>query len=336
MPALAAIPEIEITAVGTSREESAASSAKAFNIPAGYGNIADLLASPLDLVAVSVKAPDHIKPALAVLDAGKHLFIEWPMGANFNQAQQIEERARQRGVRGFVGLQARAAPPLRHAIELVRDGYVGRLYSVSTFGAYSYWGEQITASYSADIESGANVLTIPGGHSLDAMRALVGEVTSVNGRTTHLREHVMAADVGREVRMTAPDQFAAIGTLESGAVFSAHFTGVAPRGEMFRMMLVGDKGELLIEADGMPEIAPLRLSGTRARGEALKPIAVPSPEGTPPQGPAYNIWFLWRQIAADLGQGTTTAPDLASALKTRGLIDAIARSAAEGGRTIEL
>ena len=46
---------------------------------------------------------------------------------------------------------------------------------------------------------------------------------------------------------------------------------------------------------------------------------------------AYNCYFLWRQILADLANGTRIASDLASGLTTRRIIAAIGNSAATGG-----
>lgn len=339
MPALAALPGAEVSAVATSNAESAARAAAAFGVRQGYGNLADLLATEPDLVVISVKAPAHENAALATIAAGRNFFLEWPMGSSLAQAEHIVARAKAAGVRGFVGLQGRASPTFLHAATLINDGYLGRLFSISVYGAFSYWSEPVATAYSANAAAGANVLTIPGGHGLDLMRLLGGEVTSLTGQTSHLRSRVMAADTGTPVPMTAPDQFAAVGTLESGAVFSAHFAGTAPFGETFRMALVGDRGELLIEGAGMPEIAPLRLSGTRTKGappqdiEVLQAVEVSI---APDAGPAQNVYLLWRQILGDLMHGTCSAPGLDEGLKTRRLIDAIAVSAGEGGSRVVL
>jgi predicted dehydrogenase len=339
MPALAAIPEIEVVALATTREESAIRSAAAFGVPHGYGDTARLLADPdVDLVLVSVKAPLHEQVALAAIAAGKHLFVEWPMGANLAQSEAITEKAEAAGLRGFVGVQARYAPAARHAAQLIADGYLGQMTAVNVYGAFAHWSEPLSSGYSANVESGANVLTIPGGHGLDLMRLLAGGVATLNARTVRKRETVLSNDDG-PVRMTAPDAFAAVGTLRNGVLFSAHFDGMAPRGEVFRVALTGDRGELVLEADGMPEIAPLRLAGTRAKDVAPAPIPIPEPEEAalaPTQGAAYNPFFMWRQIARDMREGRAEGPGLASALESRRLVEAIALSAARAGAMIAL
>lgn len=336
MPALATLPEIEVVAIATSRADSAARSAAHYGVAKGYADLAQLLAEELDLVAVSVKAPDHARLAEQVLEAGKHLLVEWPMGASLAQSDHLVALANAQGLRGFVALQARAAPSIRHAAALIADGYLGRIHAVSVQGAFPFWGDPVFSAYSADRESGANVLTIPAGHGLDLMRLLAGEVATLNGRTSHLRAQVRAQDTGEMVPMTAPDQVAAIGTLQSGAVFSAHFDGMAPTGQSFRLALNGEHGELVLAGPGMPEIAPLQLSGTREKGAPPAPIAIPQELAEAPfdpAHPAYNIYFLWQQVARDLLEGGNEAPSLASGQATRALLDAIERSAESDSAT---
>ena len=45
---------------------------------------------------------------------------------------------------------------------------------------------------------------------------------------------------------------------------------------------------------------------------------------------------MWRQIARDVAEETETAPSLATGVKSRKLLDAIATSAASNGKTIDL
>jgi len=46
---------------------------------------------------------------MAALNAGKHLYCEWPLAATTEQAQQMRDLAVRKGVRHMVGLQARGA-----------------------------------------------------------------------------------------------------------------------------------------------------------------------------------------------------------------------------------
>ncbi len=338
IPALAILPQFRLAAVATTNSESAARAAQAFGAEYAFASAAELAACPdVELVAVSVKAPRHFDAALAAIDAGKHVFCEWPMGANAEQSDRLAQAARAAGVRSFVGLQARAAPAVRMARRMVRDGYLGRLHAASMWGAYSYWGTPVATAYSADVASGANVLTIPGGHGIDAMCCVLDDdIAKLSGWQTHFRPEVKAADAPHPVPMTSPDQFAVAGTLQSGALFTAHITGTAPRGETWKLHLAGDKGELLLECDGMPEIMPIRLYGTKDRASppAPMPIEYPALEGA--AGAAFNVAHAWATIAQDLRSGCADAPDFTHGSRRRAQLDAIARSDGIGGMPIEI
>jgi predicted dehydrogenase len=89
LPALQALDEFEITAVSTTRLESATATAAAFGIPLAFADDAQLLSHPdVDVVAVSVKVPEHGRLVRAALEAGKHVFCEWPLGLDSGQAAE--------------------------------------------------------------------------------------------------------------------------------------------------------------------------------------------------------------------------------------------------------
>src|ERR1700756_863783 len=75
IPALQALPEFEITAVCTTRQDSADAAARHFEAPLAFCDLAKFVQHPdVDLVTVSVKVPDHYRPVMAAIDAGKHVY----------------------------------------------------------------------------------------------------------------------------------------------------------------------------------------------------------------------------------------------------------------------
>src|SRR5947209_20501990 len=73
IPALRSLSDdFEITALSTSRRESAEAAGKLFGVPAAFDNHQELVSSPdVDVVAVTVKVPYHLELATAALEAGK-------------------------------------------------------------------------------------------------------------------------------------------------------------------------------------------------------------------------------------------------------------------------
>ena len=89
MPALQALPDFEIVAVCTTRQETADAAAKHYGVPLAFADPVKLAQHPdVDLVTVCVKVPDHFTPVMAAIDAGKHVYSEWPLGRNTAEATQ--------------------------------------------------------------------------------------------------------------------------------------------------------------------------------------------------------------------------------------------------------
>ena len=103
IPALRALPEFEITAVCTSRHETADETAKHFGIPHAFADPCKMVQHPdVDLVSICVRVPFHHQLGMAALNAGKHLYCEWPLAATTEQAQQMRDLAVRKGVRHMV------------------------------------------------------------------------------------------------------------------------------------------------------------------------------------------------------------------------------------------
>jgi predicted dehydrogenase len=74
-------------------------------------------APDVDLIVVSVRAPDHEKSVMPALDVGlakkKDIFIEWPACGNLKSCELMAKKAHQLGIRVMVGLQGRQSPVLQ-------------------------------------------------------------------------------------------------------------------------------------------------------------------------------------------------------------------------------
>src|SRR5438270_11295670 len=123
IPALQSLrDDFEITALSTSRRESADAAGKLFGVPAAFDNHRDLVSrADVDVVAITVKVPYHLELATAALEAGKPVYCEWPLGNGLIEAQTLASLAKKKGVLAVVGLQARAAPTVAYLRELIEQ-----------------------------------------------------------------------------------------------------------------------------------------------------------------------------------------------------------------------
>src|SRR5215471_5720558 len=180
-PALLASPDVEMTAVCTTRPESAEEARRTFGAQLAFHDFRAMVASPeIDAVAVVVRVPLHYEPTRAAIEAGKHVYTEWPLGRTTAEAEELAALARAKGVQTAVGLQSRVSPTLLHVKELIETGYVGDVLTchVGTFrdGALE---RQSSRTWQRDASLGANTLTIANGHVIDALRFVAGNFTRV-------------------------------------------------------------------------------------------------------------------------------------------------------------
>src|SRR5205085_11138743 len=131
----------EITALSTSRRESADAAGKLFDVPLAFDNHQDLVNSAeVDVVAVTVKVPHHLELATAALDAGKAVYCEWPLGNGLHEAETLAALAKKQGVLAVAGLQARSAPAVAYVRALIGSGFVGDGLSTTLIGSGMGWG----------------------------------------------------------------------------------------------------------------------------------------------------------------------------------------------------
>jgi predicted dehydrogenase len=344
IPALASLPDYELRAVSTSRRESADLAAKEFHVDAGFDNHADLIAHPgVDLVVVSVKVTQHRELVRDALAAGKMVYSEWPLDTDLAGATDLAARAEAAGVRTAIGLQGRFSPQLRYARDLIADGYVGDVLGTTLVGSVMAFGPQSSRShaYMFDAANGANTLTVSTMHTLDALHEVLGEFATVNANLVVGRKQVRMTDDGAVLPVTAPDQVAVVGTLESGAALSLFYRGGTSRGDNLHWEINGSDGDLVLTGpSGNVQTVELTLSGARGTDTSVSELRVPDryygPTTDALAGPPRNVALLYDQLARDLREGTHTVPDFAHALTRHHLIDSVeraARTTTTGNRT---
>jgi predicted dehydrogenase len=330
----------ELRALAASSAEKAAAAAQAYDVPLAFGTPAELAAcEEVDLVVVSVRLPHHGELVRAALEAGQAVLCEWPLGRDLAEAQALAAGADARGLVTAVGLQARCAPAIRYVTDLVAQGYAGEILSATLVGSGGSWGATIpsaAARYLASPADGATMLSIPFGHTIDAVAAALGEPAVQHATLATRRPMVLDADSGGMVPMTAADQIAVTATLPAGAVLSAHYRGGLSRATNLRWEINGTEGDLVIEAPrGHLQMALPRVLGGHGADRELAPLEVPASyhrvpalDGDRP-GPAYNVAHLYAQLLDDLATGTRLVAGFGHAVRRHQLLASILHAAGQ-------
>ena len=338
LPAVVASPEFELTAVCTTRQESAEESRQKFGARLAFDDYRKMLSHPdIDAVAVSLRVPSHYEPTMAALNAGKHVYTEWPLGLTTVEAQEMADLAQAKGVRNVVGLQARVNPGILYVKDLVESGYVGDVMSchVSLIlgGVLQRTPDRI---WQRDVGLGANTLTIACGHIIDTLCFVVGEFSHVSSVVSTQAKAWLEIESKQMVEVTSPDNILVSGKLANGGVSSVHIADTPWGGSGYRMEIYGREGTLFVSCEGYPGTDTVRLQGVR-EGHTLADLEVPKkytfvPEGMP-QGEPYNVGQLYYQFGQSILSGDDCQPDFKTAVELHRLIDNI-QEASNRGREV--
>ncbi|MFG2456318.1 Gfo/Idh/MocA family protein [Streptomyces sp. NPDC048523] len=137
--------------------------------------------------AVSITAPNflHREIGVAMAEAGKHIWIEKPVGLTAEDARAVAEAAAKAGVRSTVGFNYRNAPAVEAARELIASGEIGtvthvRIRLLSDYAAHPQGA--LTWRFERE-RGGSGVLGDLASHGADLARFLLGDIASLTADT---------------------------------------------------------------------------------------------------------------------------------------------------------
>ena len=335
-PALLASPEVEFTAACTSRIESAEEAKQAFGTKLAFHDFREMAKSPdIDAVAVVVRVPLHYEPTKAAIEAGKHVYTEWPLGQNTAEAEELAALAKAKGVQTAVGLQSRVSPALIYIKELIETGYVGEVLSchVTTMrdGSLTRTSDR---TWNLDINQGANTLTIANGHVIDALRFVLGDFERVACMVTTQINKMPVTGTDETIDVTAPDNVRVSGQLERGAAVSVHVGAVPWGGTGFRMEIYGREGTLITTGSVSSQRGErLRLQGAQKSND-LADLEIPErfvyvPDDFP-KGDPFNVGQMYALFAEAIRTGENRLPTFDDAVELHRFLDIIKKASDTG------
>lgn len=152
----------------------------------GTTDYREVLAHP-DVDVVSICAPNflHAEIGIAAALAGKHFWIEKPVGRGAEETNAVREAATAAGVVTSIGYNYRHAPAVEHARRLVAEGKLGRITNVRAAFFSGYASEPNGAlSWRFDRKlAGTGVLADLFSHAADLCQYVVGPVAEITALT---------------------------------------------------------------------------------------------------------------------------------------------------------
>ena len=215
-PDLAVCPQL--VAVAESSPAAADTFARAHGT-ATYADWRELVADP-DLAADSVTAPNflHREIGVAVAEAGKHLWIEKPVGLTADDAVAVRDAVHASGVVGCVGFNYRNVPAVARARRIVESGQIGvpthaRVQLLTDYAAHP--GSPLSWRYAVD-HGGHGALGDLASHGVDLLRFVLGEVSGVMAQTAiHIPQRPIADAQGHYTVLDVTDPGLTFGEVEN-------------------------------------------------------------------------------------------------------------------------
>jgi predicted dehydrogenase len=172
----------ELVAVADEVPGRAAEAADQYGFTTATLDWRDLAADPR-IRAVSIAAPNFLHRELGVTlaRAGKHIWIEKPVGLDADDARAVAAAAREAGVQGAVGFNYRNAPAVEAARELITAGELGTVTHARfrLFSDYAAHPEGALTWRFERARGGSGVLGDLAAHGIDLVRHLLGDITSL-------------------------------------------------------------------------------------------------------------------------------------------------------------
>ena len=310
----------------------------------------DVAADP-SVRAVSITAPNflHREIGVAMAEAGKHIWIEKPVGLTAEDARAVADAATRAGVHSAVGFNYRNAPAVETARELIAAGEIGTVTHVRVrlFSDYAAHPEgALTWRYERE-RGGSGVLGDLASHGVDLARFLLGDIASLTADT--------AIFVPERARPTGATAGHTLATGELGPVenedyvncllrFASGARGVLEAcrvsvGEQnnYGFEVHGTKGAVFWDFRRMGELGISR--GTSYQDQPVSTLYV---------GPAQGEYGAFQPGAAtsmgyddlkvieayrflrSIAEGTPHGATLADAVHSAAVLDAMSRSAESG------
>lgn len=340
IPALAGIEQIELAALCTSRPESAAAAAKAYGLDRAYSDINELVTQPdIDIISAVVRIPNHHEVVMAAVNAGKHIYCEWPLGASLTKTEEMAAVARDKGVITAIGLQGRHDPTLTYIKELHGTGWLGELLTVHmTMLMTDTFERSSRRDYEREISKGAHMFTIVGGHTLDHLAYCFGPLTEVSAKVATRVKQLRMADTGEMVDTKVADNVHISGVFNGGALLAYQLSTVPYQADGWRLAIYGSKGTIIATTQGLPQITPITLVGGQGNeplGELQVPERLRFELSEVPFGPPQNVGRAYMRMAEAIREGKQFSPSFENAVKIHKLLYVIQRSSDEG-RVVKL
>jgi predicted dehydrogenase len=340
LPAWRAVPGVEVTAICTSRQESAEAAQARLGLPRAFWNAQAMCVDPeIDIVDLGTRPSIRLPMLLSALAAGKHIYNASPHAPGWAGARVIDSAWRASRSIGVVDAFSQYLPAHRQMKRMLDDGYIGDLlggscqFSISLFNQPN---KQFPYNWFADGSAGVSAVRNNGSHMLYMLTHLFGPVEALVADDSQLLKAWQFPD-GDVIGPETNDYANAILKFASGLTLTMQISWSLPLHGGWVIDIHGSKGRLVAKSPTFPTARDCTLHGGQLGG-ALSEIVIDDHyrhapgialDWQAPVQPSFPMALSMKaMVDAINGQGHA-APDFACALEIERLQEAIRLSSDE-------
>lgn len=194
------LPKLNLVAVAEPEVDRQADAIKRYGFQSAVADWKELLKNP-QIDAVSITAPNafHRELGVAFAEAGKHIWIEKPVGLSSADSLAVSDAVAKSKVHSAVGFNYRNVPAVEHAKNLIAEGAIGEI-THARFRFFSDYSGHPMSPLSWRFEKklgGPGVLGDLASHGADLIRFLLGDIKSLVSETAiFINERPLATGAG--------------------------------------------------------------------------------------------------------------------------------------------
>ena len=297
-PAWRMLPGVEVTAICTSREETALAAAQASGIERAYWDVDKMLQDPdLDIIDIGTKPVLRQDMVMAALNAGKHVYNCLPFATTAERAMAMRDLAQAKGLVGVVDAQWRWTPAIRRMKEMIGGGAIGDFYAATislhmplyvhddfVYTLCAIGGTGTPYPWLADASSGASAWRNFGSHTVLCLMYLFGEIEEIVMTSDICLKEMHFTD-GTRVRPQTPDFASALVRFRNGGNATINVSWAMADAPGFLLDVCGSRGRLVSTEPGFCDAGATLQYGEPTTRSSRAAVDIPDRlfevEGTP-------------------------------------------------------
>jgi len=337
LPAWRSLDGVEVTAICTSRPETAAKAAEDFQVARAFHDFRAMAADPeIDIVDCGTRPPLRYAMVMAALGAGKHVYNGIPFAKDLTDARAMTEAWRSAGTVAVVDAFMQAVPAMVQMKAMIEAGWLGEVFGADVaFEVPLFSAAQTNVPgyvWFADPANGASAGRNLGSHMLHLLVHFFGPVAAVAAdQSLALKAWPLE---GETIRPEVPDRASMLLRHASGLPTRLEANWCKIGGDGFRFSVWGSKGRLEARAPVFPMAHDTRLFGTQdaALGSATMEVipiereylVVPGCRAVAdrPETGLLALASIFAKMRDAIGGGGAAAPDFAQAFHVQEVVEA--------------